>query len=313
MKRFLAQGRAAVRGFTLIEVLAVVLLLSLLATGYYGPQLLSETRRIKRMQADVIAQEISSLGGAAQAHTLANAGVWPRQDHDCRQAYQALTDRLPSEAFSRDTAFYRGRAQEGAPQFAPSGEQAYIGRYYFDCSENTQGERTLFRVRLILGGDAAAWAEYIANQLPNSIVTGGAEVHGLEVGWPPPLALPAFDAFVAKNDPVFEADLDVDGHSILDVGEVILSSGQTLASSLQYAGIAAPGNVVDKPGCPPGLAPQVVTVPVEVSHTDTQPITYFRTYASDIGSAWRIKSVVYGAHGQSHDGHVRVSVFTLCS
>ncbi len=301
-------------GFTLLEMLVVMLVLSLLATGYYGPQLLAETRRIKRVQADVIAQEMASLGAAAQAYALAHAGAWPREGHDCRQAYRELDERLPQAAFSRDTAFYRGAAAVAVP-FTVAGEPAHLGRYYFDCAENPPGDRPLFRVRLMLGEDTAAWTEYIANQLPNSAVTGGADVLGLEVGWPEAAALPALDAFVAKSDPVFEADIDAGGNSIFDAGEVILSSGQTLASSLQYAGIAAPGNDVDKPDCPPGLAPQVVTVPVEMSHADAQPITYFRTYAQEFGTFWRVRSAVYGSESESANAraHVRVGVFTLCS
>ena len=314
MKASLLDRRGLTTGFTLLELLVVMLVLSLLATGYYGPQLLAETRRIKRTQADVVAQEISLLGAAAQAYTLAHqSGDWPRQAQDCLRAHEQLTERLPSEAFSRDTAFYRGPAAGFAAPFMITDGQLHLGRYYFDCSENPDGERPLFRVRLALGEDTAVWAEYIANQLPNPEIVVNSDVRSLEVGWPLPSALPALDALVAKNDPVFEADLDVNGHAIFAAEEVILEGGQTLASSLQYAGIAAPGNLVDKPRCPPGLVPQVVTVPIELSHEVPQPITYFRAYATDIGNAWRISSTVHGTDSQSTGARMRMSVFTLCS
>ena len=301
------------KGFTLLEVLAVMVVLSLVATGYYGPQLLAETRRIKQAQADVIAQEVSQLGAAAQAYALGHAGAWPRQEHDCRQAHRELTDRLPEEAFDHDTAFYRGAAA-GAVPFTTGDGPAHLGRYYFDCSEAPRGDRPLFRVRLMFGEDTAAWAEYIANQLPNSFVVGD-QVLGLEVGWPTATALPALNDFVSRSDPEFEADLDAGGNAIFNAEEVILDSGQTLASSLQYAGIARPGNEVAKPDCPPGLVPQVVTVPVEISHPEGQSITYFKAYAQEFDTFWRVRSAVHGVENESFDGdsHVRVGVFTLCS
>ena len=305
--------RSLIAGFTLLEMLAVMLVMGLLASGYYGPQLLAETRRIKRIQADVMAQEISLLIAAAQAHSLAHAGEWPRQHHDCRRAHEALTARLPSEAFSRDSAFYRGPAPSHAPSFTPGGEPLHLGRYYFDCGRTADGTRPLFRVRMVLGEDTVTWAEYIANQLPNSVVGGGTTLRSVEVAAPQLAVLPAFDAFVVKDDPVFEADLDVEGNSIFDVGDVILDSGQTLASALQYAGIAVPGNYVNKPDCPLGLTPQVITVPLEVSHEELQPITYFRTYANDLGSAWQISSEVYGMRSEAAAPRMRVSVFTLCA
>ena len=303
-------------GFTLLETLVVMLVLSLIATGYYAPQLSGEIRRIQRVQADVVAHEISSLGAAAQAYTLAHAGAWPIEERDCLDAHQALTDRLPPEAFSLDTVFFRGDVDEEDDGELGSDDEAQpIGRYYFDCSENSDGIRPLFRVSLSFGAGDAAWADYVANQLPNSSVSSDGDVRRLETGWPKPAALPAFDAFVSKTEPLFEGNLDVNGNSVFGADEVILGSGQTLASALQYAGVAAPGNRVNKPDCPAGLVPQVVTVPLEMSHPDGQPLTYFRVYATDAGSAWRIRSTVHGAESQSLDAalRVRVGVFTMCS
>ena len=304
-----------VRGFTLIEMLAVIVVLSLLATGYYAPQIAVEARRIKRVQADVVAQEIALLGAAAQAYALAHiGGEWPRQEDDCALAHEELTDRLPSDAFSRDTVFHITAGADDALPFAVAENPAHLGRYYFDCSENAGGERPLFRVRLMFDGDAAGWAEYIANQLPNSAVSVSGDYRGVEVGWPEAAVLPALDDYVSKDDPELESNLDMNGHTIFDVGEVILDSGQTLASALQYAGVAVPGNYVNKPACPPGLTPQVVTVPLEMSHPDSQPITHFRVYASDSGGRWRIRSSVHGIGSEFTDSNVvRVGVFTLCS
>ena len=305
-------------GFTLLEVLVVIAVLTLLVGGYYGPQLLADTRRIQRTQADVIAREISMLGAAAQSYALAHAGHWPRQSDDCQQAHLELTHRLPEQAFDRDTIFYAAETEIDPPLFETNEEQAYPGRYYFDCSEDISGERHLFRVGLILDGYATVWADYIANQLPNSEIIDGypgeEDIVGLRVSWPEMTVLPALDEFVVKSDPQFESHLDVNGHSVYDVGEVVLRSGQTLASALQYAGIAQPGNYVNKPGCPLGLVPQLVTVPLEIGHEDLQALTYFRTYASDLGSRWRIHSRVYGAESESLDAtRIRVSVFTSCS
>ena len=314
MKTMMRKKHTIIGGFTLLEMLVVMIVLSLLTTGYYGPQLLAETRRIKRIQADVISQEISMLGSAAQSYALAHAGVWPRQDYDCQQAHLELTNRLPEEAFNQDTVFYTGTVGSDNLPFSVDEDQTHLGRYYFDCSEIENGDRPRFNVRLILDGNAVAWVEYIANQLPNSRVVGNSDVRGLEVGWPATAAIPALDDFVSKTAPVFEGDINVNGHSIFDADEVILNSGQTLASSLQYAGIATPGNYIDKPDCPAGLVPQVVAVPLEVSHEDDQAITYFRAYAMDVGELWRIKSTVYGAESESLDAaRVRVGVFTLCS
>ena len=304
-------------GFTLIEMLVVIAVLTMLAGGYYGPQLLADTRRIQRTQADIIAQEISMLGAAAQSYALAHAGHWPRQDDDCRQAHLELTHRLPEQAFDRDTVFY---AQEEitSPLFAINEKRAYPGRYYFDCNEDASGKRHLFRVGLMLDGYATVWGDYIANQLPNSETIDGPpegdDIVGLQVSWPEMTVLPALDEFVVKSDPRFEAHLDIDGYSVYDAGEVALRSGQTLASALQYAGIAKPGNYVNKPDCPPSLVPQLVAVPVEMGHEDLQALTYFRTYASDLGDRWRIHSRVYGAESESLDAtRIRVSVFTSCS
>lgn len=310
-----ARRRVGRDGFTLLETLVVMLVLSLLATGYYAPQMVGELRRIQRVQADVVAHEISSLGAAAQAYTLAHAGAWPLENSDCSDAHQALTDRLPPEAFSRDTVFFRSAVEEADPPSEIEGEERLVGRYYFDCGENSDGDRPLFQVSLDFSAGDAAWADYVANQLPNSSVAPDGDVRRLEIGWPKPAALPAFDAFVLKAEPLFEGNLDVNGNSIFAADEVILSSGQTLASALQYAGVASPGNRVNKPDCPAGLVPQVVTVPLEMSHAEGQPLTHFRVYATDSGSTWRIRSTVHGSGSQSLDAaaRVRVGVFTLCS
>lgn len=295
------------KGFTLLETLIVMLVLSLLATGYYAPQIAGEVRRIQRVQADVVAHEISSLGAAAQAYTLAHAGAWPFEERDCREAHQGLTDRLPPEAFSRDTVFFRGGGDDEDARLS--------GRYYFDCDEDADGDRPLLRVSLDFAAGDADWADYVANQLPNSSVSLDDGVRRLEVGWPKPAALPAFDAFVSKTEPVLEGHLDVNDHSIFGADEVILNSGQTLASAMQYAGVARPGNLVVKPGCPAGLVPQVVTVPVEMGHDLNQPMTYFRVYATNAGPSWRIHSVAYGTGDATYNNasRVRVGVFTLCS
>ncbi len=305
-------------GFTLIEVLLAITVLSLLVGGYYGPQLLADTRRIQRTQADIIAQEISMLGAAAQSYALSHAGYWPRQDDNCEQAHLELTHRLPERAFDRDTIFYAGEAEVTPPLFETNEEQAYPGRYYFDCSEDMSGKRYLFRVGLMFDGYAAVWADYIANQLPNSEIIDGPvpddDLVGLQVSWPEMTVLPALNEFVLKSDPQFEAHLDIGGHAVYDAGEVALRSGQTLASALQYAGIAQPGNDVNKPDCPLGLVPQLVTVPIEIGHENLQALTYFRTYASDLGDRWRIHSRVYGVESESSDAaRIRVSVFTSCS
>lgn len=255
------------------------------------------------------------LGAAAQSYAIAHASQWPRQADDCRQAHLELVDRLPEQAFGRDTIFYTGETRIDNPPFGINEEQTYPGRYYFDCTEDASGKRYLFRVRLLFGDRAAVWAEYIANQLPNSeVVDGAQDIVGLQVSWPETAAIPAFDEFVIKSAPRFEGHLDISGNSIYDADEVVLTSGQTLASALQYAGIARPGNYVRKPECPAGLVPQVVTLPLEIGHEDLQALTYFRTYAADGGSRWQIKSRIHGVESESVDAApVRVSVFTLCS
>ena len=81
MKTFnLRRGRAAQQGFTLLELLVVLLIIALLA-GYVGPKLFSQVDRAKVRATQA---QMKTLGDALVQYRL-DVGSYPRPTRDCRR------------------------------------------------------------------------------------------------------------------------------------------------------------------------------------------------------------------------------------
>ena len=296
------------RGFTLIELMAAVTVLSILTVLFWGPEIRARVHDFEQTQADVTIEEMRRLGSMAQTFTLYNNGNWPGAVADCQgsQQYLALT------TFDEYSSFYSGLIDptKNLPFSIGTGEAAHLGQYYFKCPEWPPGSglRPEFIIYLALGDRHPQWAEYMSNQLAGAVVVRNSDYAGLKVSWPLLSAIPALSALLPRDGSLsMLGNLDMGGNTIGGLGDVSLTEGQTLGSVPILHTAARPGNRIAKPMCPDDYLPQIIVVPKEVAHTSGQPITKFRVWANDRGEAWDIKSEVHSVSSiVDYDDHNKV-------
>lgn len=110
------------------------------------------------------------------------------------------------------------------------------------------------------------------------------------------------------------ADLDVGGHQIVNVEDVVSDTGQRLGS-VPLVGELGLGDSVTKWDCPPGLSPrlQIAGIPQNVPALATQPLASWQLRVVDTGTAFELDGQVVTAAGAITDPHIlRVSVIGQC-
>lgn len=303
-------------GFTLMEVLVTIVVLSALITTFYLPQIKSDFDAYNKSLIEIIGDEIYRLGAAAQAYIADNA-EWPDETHGCVQAIE----RLASENYLPNFTRASGIARNDSPTlpFDTKGAPARSGHFYTECGEDIPGSgvRRHFAVRFVLPDIYQKYAGLLKNLLPQSQRLINDTVEAVEAVFPLPAAIPAFDELLAvSGEREMEGDLLLGGNQIAEADDVYLSTGQSLGSVVTYAGIVRVGTQVRKPDCPAHYTPTITVAPADVSHSSGAPITKVLFDALDTGTAWAIRSRIFasgeGTVAEENHGAVSAAVFVRC-
>lgn len=282
-------------GFTVLEVLLATLILSTIAATIWAPRLVSEAQELRLQIADLLVEEIHVLSNAARRHATRNSGEWPgQQDDGCPSdsAWAALSPEVPG--LDRNSPLLRLGTSTKA-----NGETqtTTLGIYEFRCDDND------FVIDASAHSDDIDLLDYAASQFARANVQFVDGADRMRVPVASSTALPELE----------------------ELDDVQLKTGQSLGSAVTFAGVFDPGNEIEKPECPAelGYVPQIVTVPVQMSHSEGFPMVEFRVWAEDLAATpttparWRLRShVVTSANDGSPEpdnDDVRIAAFVKCS
>ena len=208
-----------------------MIILSLLAALFWGPEMQARIKDFKQARVDVMIEEIRRIGTLAQGFALENNGNWPDQGNQCTNNANLIL----RGSLNRESPLYSGPAATGQtmPFMVPRGVPAKLGYYYFHCAEDrfSAGSYPEFTVRIALANNDKRWSHYIVNQFAGSSVLNGGDYTGIEISWPLPAAIPLLNTFLPRDGSLaMQGDLDMDNHVLHQVKDIFLETGQTLAS-----------------------------------------------------------------------------------
>ncbi len=310
-KKLLGQGRTS--GFTLLEVMAATVLLSLLAVFFYAPQVASDALRLRRMQAEVAVEEMNRVAYLSQQWVLNRDGQWPGQSGGCVLAIAELASTGLFELSAAQSPFFRAGVKR-FPRGAPLARGEY-GRYYTSC------DARVFSVSLMLDAENAKWGDYIANLLVGSRIGRheGGTVVSVVANWPLPGAIPALAAYVRRDAPAFTgamgSNVDLGRHAILSASDVVLHNGHSLGKTLHYGAQLTPGASVPEPNCAPGLEPQILTSFNHLLHRSGKPLHLAEATVQRLSDGWVVGSRTVDSDGtlDVNNNNVRINVLIYCS
>ena len=309
-------------GFTLLEILVSLLLLSLLITSVYAPQIKDEVDDYHQTLARTIAEDIYQIGTAAQGYATNFNGDWPDLSRSCAYAISTLKDDgYLVDANPEQSPMYRSAVSENEFPFEINQDQSrHIGQYYTACPEFPEGSgshRHIY-VRYVLAEVHRKYAAYIQSHLPATNILQNEHSQAIETAIPLPANIPAFDQLLPlSGERAMQGDLDMGGHALENADDVYLNTGQSLGSTLLSSAIVQGGTRVDKPSCPDAYMPSIVVTPVDFSHPSGSPLTKVRVWAEDYPSdnQWEVLSEVYtsGSLPQKvENSAVQMAVFIRC-
>lgn len=311
------------RGFTVLEAMIATVLIALLSTFFYAPNVVSKIHDFRRMQADVVAEEMNRIGLAAQDWALKNDNAWPNPEADCALMFSTLTNAGMLGEFdgtqNPKTAFYI-TGNRALPTANPLVQNVEPGRYYAWCDDEE------LQIDLFFDDDDARWAHYIANRLAGASVTELEDSDDLRLRsfWPLPSAIPILSDFVSRSAPehtgAMQGNINMGGNAIIGANDVVLRSGHSLGKTIVYAGVVVPGTRLLKPGCSPGLTPQILASFNSLFHSTGRPLHYAEVFSEDVTvenkPAWRVRTRVIanpGGSGQLDYEDLKVNVLIRCS
>ena len=310
-------------GFTLLEVLASTVLIALIAVFFYAPNAVSKIQDFRRLQADVVAEELNRVGLAAQDWALDNNGNWPSMASDCAFLFTTLVagGKLdPFDGSSQPASAFYHVGEKNIPTENPLFTTIELGRYYPYC-DNDQ-----LQVEVFFSENDARWGHYIANRLAGAAASDlgkdSENVVKLQSFWPLPTAIPLLDGYVSKAEPEFTgamvSNVDLGGHAIIGANDVVLSNGHSLGKTVVYGTVIAPGRAIEKPTCAPGLTPQIFASFNNLFHSRGRPIHYAEVFTEEreINPAWVVRSRVIasaGGSGEYDNPNLKITVLIRCS
>ena len=312
------------RGFTLLEMMASLLVLALLAGSFYAPQVLSQARELQRAQALITAEQLNRIAAVAQDWTLSNNGHWPDVSNRCANLFPLLSSRLLGlESSATPSSPWLHGAPRSLPITHSAWNQGQLGRYYPSCSNDD------LQIELFMRSEDELWAHYIKNRLTGAVLDqfSGRNYVRLRAQWPLPAAIPALDALVSKSRPeltgALRSNVDVGRHAVFGASDVILDNGHSLGKTIAFAENARPRQIVSAPRCAPGLRPQALASFNRLLHSSGKPINFSAAIVVPLdadainnpGNRWLVSSQVIDSDGtiDNNNPAIRINVLVRCS
>ena len=266
------------RGFTLIEVLVAVAVLSILVSSYATFKIRADIAELNQRLADALIEEITLIGNQAQT-IYAQTGSWPDYANQCANAL--------SEA-----AMHIIGVDRNSPFPAVD--------YTMQCTDSA------FVVNLEMPASLEIWAHYITARTPsiNDSLTLSNGNQSLVSQWPLPADISLFkqlldDYYRVDGSKAMTGDMNLDGHNIVAIGQArgddfILNRGpshakHSLGKTVENIQLVRAGDVVAKPKC---TSPKIYITSANIGTPSGRPITSIQWTAAGNQSAWIIENTL---------------------
>lgn len=275
-------------GFTILEIMVAISLLGVI-TSVVGPSLV--TSRIleqERLTITRTAEQIQRIGIAAQRRSLDNTGIWPDEVNACAGAFGVLNGLGLVDGITANSP-------QGGPWVisCASGSPITISNTMADADD----------------------AQRLKRQVTGSIVAGTV----VTANYPQPSSIALFaGAFMKDGSELATGSFDMDGNDIVNAGDIILETGQSMTTAVYYKTSWTPGSGnIPKPTCPAGFVPfihvdgwSVLRLPSgKAIHAKHPSITSFATFWTPAPRIWGPD----GEEGGLTADNVQLTISTRCA
>ena len=265
-------------GFTLIETLVTVAILSILVSGYAVYKLRADINELNQRLSDALIEELTIIGNQAQV-VYAQTGSWPDDDNQCVNALAEPT--MNAVGIDRDSPF---------PAV----------RYTLGCSAQT------FTISLEMPASLEIWAHYIKARTPSiddsSTLTNGNQ--SLTSKWLPPTDITLFrqlleDYYRIDGSKAMTGDMNLAGNDIVGIGRArgddfelnrgSLGNKHSLSKTVERIQLVSAGDIITKPNC---RLPKIYITSANIGTPARRPVTSIQWTATSSGSRWIIENTL---------------------
>ena len=266
------------RGFTLIETLITVAILSVLVSSYAAFKLESDIAELNQKLSDALVEEITIIGNQAQT-VYAQTGAWPDYANQCANAL--------SNTAMRDI---------GIDQNSPFPAVSYT----MSCTDK------VFTTSLEMPASLEIWAHYIKARTP-SINSSSALSNGnqsLASNWPRPADITLFkqlldDYYKLDGSQRMTGDMDLGEHNIVNIDKAQGKDFElrrtqptpkhSLAKTVENIQIVRAGDTIAKPSC---TSPKIYITAANIGNPSGRPVTSIQWTATGSGNTWTIENTL---------------------
>ena len=265
-------------GFTLIETLITVAILSILVSSYAAFRLEADITELNQRLSDALVEEITLIGNQAQT-VYAQTSSWPNYANQCTNALAHTTMRELS-------------VDQNSP--FPS------VRYTMSCTNN------IFTISLQMPASLETWAYYIATRTPsiNSPSLLPNTNQQLVSNWPRPADITLFkqlldDYYKLDGSKAMTGDMDLDGNNIVDIGTAkgndfelrrgSSSNKHSLGRTVENIRLVRAGDTIAKPAC---NSPRIYITSANIGNPSGRPVTSIQWTAASGSQTWTIENTL---------------------
>ncbi len=260
-------------GFTLIETLITVAILSILVSSYASFKLESDISELNQRLSDALIEEITLIGNQAQT-VYAQTGSWPDYADQCVSALA-------------DTTMQELSLDQNSPFPAV--------RYAMSCTNK------IFTISLEMPASLETWAYYIEARTPsiNSPLLLSNGNQRLISNWLLPADITVFkqllnDYYKLDGSQAMTGDMDLGGHNIVDINKAQgndfeLSRKHSLGKTVENIRLVRAGDTITKPDC---TAPKIYITSANIGNPSGRPVTSIQWTASGTGTTWTIENTL---------------------
>ncbi len=260
-------------GFTLIETLITVAILSILVSSYAAFKLEADISELNQKLSDALVEEITLIGNQAQT-VYAQTGSWPDYANRCVGALA-------------DTTMQELSVDQNSPFPAV--------RYTMRCTDK------IFTIGMEMPRSLETWAYYIGTRTPSinspSLLANGNQ--SLTSNWTLPADITVFkqllnDYYKLDGSHAMTGDMNLDGHNIVGIAKAQgddfeLSRKHSLGKTVENIELVRAGDTITKPNC---TSPKIYITSANIGNPSGRPVTSIQWTASGTGKVWTIENTL---------------------